>query len=183
MNYRFIFISKFKFFFFLVSFSIVTKDEQLDKLFENLIFRSKAWEKLIESRKENEETQELDYSTCCQELDGSPFREFKIYAIRKVPDSDNELWPCSFDVKVDRYKNEKEKIDRSSNYNRRTDRTHDKKDKIGLWDAVLNEKNILDINMVCLDSYSWRLVIQTARRLPNEKFGTQGKFIDKLRIW
>ncbi|CAB4481165.1 unnamed protein product [Rhizophagus irregularis] len=162
---------------------LATKDEQLDKLFDDLIFRSKAWEKSNESRKDEKETRELDYSTCCQELDGSPFREFKIYAIRKIPDSENESWPCSFDVKVERYENEKGKIDRSSNSSKRTDRTHDKNDKIGLWDAVLNEKDILDISMACLDSsYSWKILIQTARRLSNDKIGAQGNFVYKLRI-
>ncbi|CAG8517486.1 20707_t:CDS:10 [Rhizophagus irregularis] len=161
---------------------LATKDEQLDKLFDDLIFRSKAWEKSNESRKDEKETRELDYSTCCQELDGSPFREFKIYAIRKIPDSENESWPCSFDVKVERYENEKGKIDRSSNSSKRTDRTHDKNDKIGLWDAVLNEKDILDISMACLDSsYSWKILIQTARRLSNDKIGAQGNFLINLQ--
>ncbi|GBB88248.1 hypothetical protein RclHR1_01480013 [Rhizophagus clarus] len=177
---------------------IATKDEQLDKLFEDLNSRSKDWHdkiearnKLIEERKKLEESgekleelEELDYSTYCRELEGSPFREFKINAIRKIPDSDdNESWPCSIDVNLERYQSEKGKIDRTSESSKRTDRTYDKDDKIGLWNAVLSAKNILDINTICLDSsFSWRLHIQTARRLSNNKFGTQGNFIYKLRL-
>jgi hypothetical protein len=65
-----------------------------------------------------------------RQWDGAPFREFKIRAVRKSspgPGRSTEPWSCAFDVQF-------------------------KEDgKIGLWNATANEKNILDINMSCLE--------------------------------
>ncbi len=62
------------------------------------------------------------------EWEGSPFREFKIHAIRSAKKGRKvESWPCAFEVQF-------------------------KKDgKVGLWKATIDEKNVLDINMSCLD--------------------------------
>ncbi|CAB5188348.1 unnamed protein product [Rhizophagus irregularis] len=119
---------------------LATKDEQLDKLFDDLIFRSKAWENQMNL--------------------GKMKRKLENWTIPHVGKSIGQVILA-----------------------KRTDRTHDKNDKIGLWDAVLNEKDILDISMACLDSsYSWKILIQTARRLSNDKIGAQGNFVYKLRI-
>ncbi|CAI2172231.1 5799_t:CDS:10 [Funneliformis geosporum] len=98
------------------------------------------------------------------EWEGSPFREFKIRALRSSNQSDQKKdnpgpWPCTFEVQF-------------------------KKDgKIGLWNATVDEKNVLDINMSCLDNeYSWKLNIKTAKRLSNDKFSAQGNFVYKLRV-
>jgi len=49
--------------------------------------------------------------------------------------------------------------------------------------VTTHEKNILDINMSCLDNvYSWKLNIKTANRLPNDKFNPLGTFVYKLRL-
>lgn len=63
-------------------------------------------------------------SECDRQWDGSPFREFKICAVRK---RGAESCHCVFEVQ---FKDD---------------------GKIGLWNATTNEKNILDINMSCLD--------------------------------
>jgi len=78
-------------------------------------------------------------------MDGSPFKEFKIQAMRKIPDSD-EFWPCMFDVKYDERKDEK-KGEKKNDNNKPTERG-----RIGLWSAVLSEKDILNVSMSCLDS-------------------------------
>ncbi|CAG8744778.1 7380_t:CDS:2, partial [Funneliformis mosseae] len=95
-----------------------------------------------------------------QQWDGSPFREFKICTIRKIQKGRNqETWPCTFEVQ---FKND---------------------GQIGSWNVTTNEKNILDINMSCLDAvYSWKLNIKTTKFLPNDKFTAQGAFVYKLRI-
>lgn len=69
-------------------------------------------------------------SDCDRQWDGSPFREFKIHVIRRPPPTRNvrvEPWPCAFDVQ---FKDD---------------------GKIGLWNVTTHDKNILDINMSCLD--------------------------------
>lgn len=70
-------------------------------------------------------------SDCDRQWDGSPFREYKILVIRRPPPMGHnarvEPWPCAFDVQF-------------------------KEDgKIGLWNVTTHDKNILDINMSCLD--------------------------------
>ncbi|CAB4384640.1 hypothetical protein RhiirA1_439954 [Rhizophagus irregularis] len=102
-------------------------------------------------------------SDCDRQWDGSPFREYKILVIRRPPPMGRnarvEPWPCAFDVQF-------------------------KEDgKIGLWNVTTHDKNILDINMSCLDNvYSWKLNIKTAKRLPNDKFNALGTFVYKLRL-
>jgi hypothetical protein len=65
-------------------------------------------------------------SECDRQWDGSPFREFKICAVRKTGRG-TETLSCVFDVQ---FKDD---------------------GKIGLWNTTMDEKNILDINMSCLD--------------------------------
>lgn len=63
---------------------------------------------------------------------GSPNREFKIHATRKTNDKE---WPCAFDLEL-----------RNGNESK-----HKKYDgKIGLWSAIIHDRNVLDINMSCL---------------------------------
>jgi hypothetical protein len=73
-----------------------------------------------------------------QELAGSPFREFKIYAVHKSP-VEESLPQCIFDIKF-----EKNLV--KSNYNGKNNEKYE--GKIGLYNAVINQKNILDINIM-----------------------------------
>ncbi|CAG8799389.1 24319_t:CDS:10 [Gigaspora margarita] len=99
-----------------------------------------------------------EYFTNDQVWENSSFHEFKIYASRRPIKYGEQRWTCAFDVSF-------------SN------------GKIGLWNAVTNEKNVLEINMACLDyGGSWRLSIKTAKRLSIDKFGPQGVFVYKLRL-
>ncbi|RIA96991.1 hypothetical protein C1645_814644, partial [Glomus cerebriforme] len=109
-----------------------------------------------------------------------PFREFKIYANRIIPNGNgtNESYPCTFDIEFEKFRCD-EKKDEIKYI--KSEREYD--GRIGLWSAVLGEKNILNISMACLDNvYSWKLTLKTARRLSNDKFGAQGNFIYKLRF-
>ncbi|RIA83606.1 hypothetical protein C1645_785960 [Glomus cerebriforme] len=100
-----------------------------------------------------------------QKCKGSPFREFKIRAIRKAT-SDKE-WPIAFDIQLN-------KNGENNAYDGQNEC------KIGLWNAVINERNILDLNMSCLDNdYSWKIQIKTARRFHTNP---QQEFTDKLKI-
>jgi hypothetical protein len=91
-----------------------------------------------------------------QELAGSPFREFKICAVRKSPDGEEEesLPQCIFDIKF-----EKNLV--KSNYNGKNNEKYE--GKFGLYNAVINQKNILDINTMSLD----RLVLYIDKCLYN----------------
>ncbi|CAG8739037.1 20331_t:CDS:10 [Cetraspora pellucida] len=94
-----------------------------------------------------------------QQWEGSPFREYKIRAFRRPKSRGESKLDCVFDVK---FKND---------------------NKIGLWNATMNERNVLNINMACLDyDYSWNFSIRTAKRLSNDKFSPQGDFVYKLRL-
>jgi hypothetical protein len=64
---------------------------------------------------------------------GSQSREFKIHAIRKSGDN---TYPCAFEVQLT---NDNENKHKKFN------------GKIGLWSATIHERNVLDINMSCLD--------------------------------
>ncbi|CAJ0846985.1 2333_t:CDS:10, partial [Entrophospora sp. SA101] len=94
--------------------------------------------------------------------DNSPIQEFKICATRAPLARNESTWDCSFDVQ---FKDD---------------------GKIGLWSTVTDEKNVMEINMICLDKqvfdYSWCLGIQTAKHLSNDKFSPQGIFVYKLRL-
>ncbi|PKK68818.1 hypothetical protein RhiirC2_524255 [Rhizophagus irregularis] len=94
---------------------------------------------------------------------GSPNREFKIHATRKTNDKE---WPCAFDLEL-----------RNGNESK-----HKKYDgKIGLWSAIIHDRNVLDINMSCLaNEYSWKLQIKTAKRLFNTP--PQENFINGLEV-
>ncbi|GBB93068.1 hypothetical protein RclHR1_02100017 [Rhizophagus clarus] len=93
-----------------------------------------------------------------------PSREFKIHATRKAEDKE---FPCAFDIQL-RNGNEKNNLGKHNG-------------KIGLWSAIIGEKNVLDINMSCLSSeYSWKLQVNTAKRLL--KAPPQENFIKGLRI-
>ncbi|CAG8433755.1 11079_t:CDS:10 [Ambispora gerdemannii] len=86
--------------------------------------------------------------------EGSPFREFKIRAEHGA-----KKWGCTFDVQFK------------------------KDDKIGLWNAVAHEKHILNINMTCLENdYSWRISLDAAKRMTNDKHSSQGLFVYRLRL-
>ncbi|RIB14414.1 hypothetical protein C2G38_2195214 [Gigaspora rosea] len=94
-----------------------------------------------------------------QHWEGSPFREYKIRAIRRPKIRGEPNTDCVFDVK---FKND---------------------NKIGLWNVTTAERNVLDINMACLDyDNSWNFSIRTAKRLSNDKFSPQGSFVYKLRL-
>ncbi|CAJ0829682.1 15037_t:CDS:10 [Entrophospora sp. SA101] len=87
--------------------------------------------------------------------------KFKICATRAPLKRDDKTWGCSFDVQ---FKGGKD-------------------GKIGLWSAVTDEKKVMEINMICLDNdYSWRLAVEAARHLSNDKFSPQGIFVYKLRL-
>ncbi|CAH1760473.1 13581_t:CDS:10 [Entrophospora sp. SA101] len=87
--------------------------------------------------------------------------QFKICATRAPLKRDDKTWGCSFDVQ---FKGGKD-------------------GKIGLWSAVTDEKKVMEINMICLDNdYSWRLAVEAARHLSNDKFSPQGIFVYKLRL-
>ncbi|CAG8529523.1 18629_t:CDS:10 [Racocetra persica] len=88
-----------------------------------------------------------------QQWEGSPFREYKIRAYMRPKSRGDPKLDCVFDVK---FKND---------------------NKIGLWNATMTERNVLNVNMACLDyDYSWNFSIRTAKRLNNDKFGPQGNF-------
>ncbi|CAG8623592.1 18054_t:CDS:10, partial [Cetraspora pellucida] len=99
-----------------------------------------------------------EYFSSNQVWDGSCSHEFKISASRRPVRFDEQRWTCTFDVSF-------------------------RNGKIGLWNAVADEKNVLEINMACLDyGSSWRLSLKTAKRLSIDKFGPQGLFVYKLRL-
>ncbi|GBC03393.1 hypothetical protein RclHR1_00510024 [Rhizophagus clarus] len=141
-------------------------DRLNDKILSDSRLQSKFATCLATDRKQLDSLFEV-LSDCDRQWDGSPFREFKINVIRKPPQGGRNArnarnvdpWPCAFDVQ---FKDD---------------------GKIGLWNVTTDEKNILDINMSCLDNvYSWKLNIKTAKRLPNDKFNALGTFVYKLRL-
>ncbi|CAG8442892.1 9276_t:CDS:10 [Ambispora leptoticha] len=84
---------------------------------------------------------------------GSPFVEYKIRT-KHVKN-----WDYTFDVQFK------------------------KDDKIGLWNVVTNEKHIIDINVACLENdYSWRISLDAAKRVSNDKHSPQGLFVYRLRL-
>nr|CAG8459601.1 55_t:CDS:10 [Entrophospora candida] len=88
--------------------------------------------------------------------------KFKICATRAPLKRDDQTWGCSFDVQ---FKGGKD-------------------GKIGLWSAVTDEKKVMEINMICLDNdYSWRLAVEAARHLSNDKFSPQGIFVTRYEYW
>ncbi|RIA83605.1 hypothetical protein C1645_880390 [Glomus cerebriforme] len=142
----------------------------IKKLTSNILSKSKFATCIAEEREQlNHLFEELTDNN--RQWNGSPFREFKIRTSRKTSDEEG-LPPCVFEVQF------KKDIIEKDGGNIKYD------GKIGLWNVVIRPKNILDINLLSLDNddYSWKLNIQTAKRLPNDRSCPQGKFVDGLRI-
>ncbi|CAG8495162.1 4852_t:CDS:10 [Diversispora eburnea] len=105
-----------------------------------------------------------------QRWDGIPFSEFKICAIQ--PNNDEHEHEYIFDVQFNQAGRDNKKPDELKG-----------ESKIGLWNAVTNEKKVIEINMACLDyKHSWKLSIQTAKRVNNDKFKAHGIFAHKLKL-
>jgi hypothetical protein len=74
-----------------------------------------------------------------QDQENASFREFKIRALKVNGSKDK--YPCSFDIQFDKVEKEKkrgEKIDDKKEY------------RIGLWNAVVHERDVLNVKMLCL---------------------------------
>ncbi|RHZ72155.1 hypothetical protein Glove_245g8 [Diversispora epigaea] len=103
-----------------------------------------------------------------QRWDGIPFSEFRICVIHP----NNSKLKYTFDVQFNQIGRDNKKSDDLKG-----------ESKIGLWNAVTNEKNVMEINMACLDyKHSWKLTIQTAKRVNNDKFKAHGVFAHKLKL-
>ncbi|CAB5208439.1 unnamed protein product [Rhizophagus irregularis] len=152
----------------------------VEKLNNNVLSKSKFATCLATEEEQLKRLFEVLSGDGQQEWNGSPFREFKICVARKnfddKKDSDDkkeELPQCIFDIKF-----EKDLI-KSTDNGKNSEKYEG---KIRLWNAVIHQKNILDINMMSIDNYSWKLNLQTATRLPISFKCPQGKFVSKLRI-
>ncbi|RGB40763.1 hypothetical protein C1646_811181 [Rhizophagus diaphanus] len=153
----------------------------VEKLNNNILSRSKFATCLATEEEQLKRLFEVLSGDGQQEWDGSPFREFKICVMRKSFDDEKgsddkkkeELPQCIFDIKFE--KNLVKSTDNGKN-------SEKYEGKIRLWNAVIHQKNILDINMMSIDNYSWKLNLQTATRLPISFKCPQGKFVSKLRI-
>ncbi|CAG8509702.1 9528_t:CDS:10 [Acaulospora morrowiae] len=106
-----------------------------------------------------------------------PSREFRIFASRSQKSEENN-WECTFDVEFNSENNvttrdvKNDDSMKSGNNN-----------KIGLWNANTDRRNVTEVNMVNLDyNHCWQLSIQTRKRLSNDKFSPQGIFVHKLRL-
>ncbi|KAG9287826.1 hypothetical protein G9A89_017421 [Geosiphon pyriformis] len=134
----------------------------IDKLNDKILSDSRLLSKFATCLADNKEALNPLFESLSereQQWEGSPFREFKIRATRLPTARGTEKWQCTFDVQFK------------------------KDDKIGLWNAVTNEKHVIDINMACLENdYSWRLNLETAKRLSNDKHSPQGIFVYRLRV-
>ncbi|CAG8785954.1 28308_t:CDS:2, partial [Racocetra persica] len=103
-----------------------------------------------------------EYFSSNQVWDDSSFHEFKIRASRRPVRFDEQRWTCAFDVSF-------------------------RNGKIGLWDAVADEKNVLEINManvivtsVCekhKKKFLWKehFIIEITRY---EYWNCEGKFLN-----
>ncbi|GBB93067.1 hypothetical protein RclHR1_02100016 [Rhizophagus clarus] len=145
----------------------------IEKLTSNILSKSKFATCLASEEDQLKRLFET-LSKSGQEFNDFPSREFKICAMRKSSDDKEETLPqCVFDVKFEKH------LVKSTSNGKNNEKYEG---KIGLCNAVIRQRNILDINMMSLDNYSWKLNIQTATRLSTETKSPQGKFLNKLRV-
>ncbi|CAG8550851.1 13208_t:CDS:2, partial [Racocetra fulgida] len=137
-------------------FEPVIEEEQSPTDTKIEIFESEFNAKFIAIHYFNQLKNLEEYFSNNQVWDDSSFHEFKIRASRRPVRFDEQRWTCAFDVSF-------------------------RNGKIGLWNAVADEKNVLEINMAICEKHKkkflWKehFIIEITRY---EYWNCEGKFLN-----
>ncbi|CAG8528715.1 2789_t:CDS:10 [Paraglomus occultum] len=137
----------------------VLRDSRLCSVLSNCITRDRPkLETLFERLSEKDAITGMD-----NQWDDSPFTEYKIVTHGRNSQSKSGA-PVTYAFEV-------------------TFKPDAREAKIALWNAMIDDKNVMELNMICPENdYSWKLHLKCSKRLPNSINSSQGSFVYKLHL-